>query len=232
MSAFIHNRRHIFHVLNSDLALRFTSSYANRLKRVQDPADAPQSIEIPDEEREISSQGDTGSEELLDFSYAGRKHSTTVPDPDIEVEAARTEFEPIVSRVRNVFGPQDQNVLEGDKEESRKDQVKGFTDWIRKVEDETPQDAEVQDDLIAKFINGGHGPIRADKQTELSGDVSTNSIEEDESYITDTLAKIYVRQGLYSKAIYAYEKLSLKYPEKSSYFATQIEEIKQLINNK
>jgi tetratricopeptide (TPR) repeat protein len=49
--------------------------------------------------------------------------------------------------------------------------------------------------------------------------------------ITDTLAKIYIKQGFYDKAIHAYEKLSLKYPEKNSYFAGQINKIKQIINN-
>ena len=79
--------------------------------------------------------------------------------------------------------------------------------------------------LIKNFIREDPGPIRADQQTRLSGDVSLQSIREHDGFITDTLAQIYVKQGLYAKAIYAYEKLSLKYPEKSAYFAAQIEKI-------
>ncbi|MEA3460459.1 MAG: hypothetical protein U9R49_01185 [Bacteroidota bacterium] len=82
--------------------------------------------------------------------------------------------------------------------------------------------------LISNFIKGDPGPIRADKETSLKGDVSLASIREHDGFITDTLAQIYVKQGLYAKAIYAYEKLSLKYPEKSAYFAAQIEKIRNI----
>jgi hypothetical protein len=83
-------------------------------------------------------------------------------------------------------------------------------------------------ELISRFIKDDPGPIRADKQTRLKGDVSLSSIREHDGFITDTLAQIYVKQGLFAKAIYAYEKLSLKYPEKSAYFAAQIEKIRNI----
>lgn len=50
--------------------------------------------------------------------------------------------------------------------------------------------------------------------------------------VTETLAKVYIRQKHYKKAIQAYEILMLKYPEKSSFFASQISEIKKLANSK
>jgi len=102
------------------------------------------------------------------------------------------------------------------------------------VEEATePPDEEAKSDksgnhLITSFIRGEPGPIRADKETTLKGDVSLASIREHDGFITDTLAQIYVKQGLYAKAIYAYEKLSLKYPEKSAYFAAQIEKIRNI----
>ncbi len=49
-----------------------------------------------------------------------------------------------------------------------------------------------------------------------------------ESLMTETLARIYLEQKNYDKAIQSYKILSLKYPEKSSFFANQIKAIEQL----
>jgi hypothetical protein len=89
------------------------------------------------------------------------------------------------------------------------------------IEEENPRGNR----LILDFLREDPGPIRANKYTARNRDVSQASVREHDGFITDTLAKIYVKQGLYAKAIYAYEKLSLKYPEKSAYFAAQIEKI-------
>jgi len=50
--------------------------------------------------------------------------------------------------------------------------------------------------------------------------------------MTETLAHVYLEQKKYEKAITAFHILSLKYPEKSSFFANQIEEIEKLQKNK
>ena len=53
----------------------------------------------------------------------------------------------------------------------------------------------------------------------------------DEAFLTESLAKIYIKQKRYSKALEIIKKLSLKYPEKNIYFADQIRFLEKLIIN-
>jgi hypothetical protein len=88
-------------------------------------------------------------------------------------------------------------------------------------------------DLIDRFIlqNPTIKPIvKAPETTEKQGGLQDEILGD--GLITETLAGVYVKQGLYDEALKAYQKLSLKFPEKNSYFATQIEEIKTLMSKK
>jgi hypothetical protein len=89
---------------------------------------------------------------------------------------------------------------------------------------------QLQSDLIDKFIlaNPRIEP-RKEKSDAPLEDISRPFVDTKSEFVTETLARIYTNQGYYSRAIDIYEKLCLKFPEKSSYFASQIERVKNLI---
>jgi len=95
----------------------------------------------------------------------------------------------------------------------------------------TPIDEEKKKklDLIDKFIESNPKIIPIPKDAVVP---VVETISEDTSHLmTETLARVYLEQKKYSKAIQAYEILILKYPEKSSFFADRISDIKILQQN-
>ena len=112
-------------------------------------------------------------------------------------------------------------------------QLTKFSPIIRENEDKS----QIQEneklkkiDIIDRFIelNPKISPVK--ETTSVPLNISKSS-EEPTHLMTETLAKVYLEQKKYLKAIQAYEILILKYPEKSSFFANRIKEIKKLQQN-
>ena len=103
-----------------------------------------------------------------------------------------------------------------------------FLDWFDVI-NESESNLDYKIDLIDKFIKNSP-KINIDKEYKSDIEIIPESKIKDD-LITETLAKIYIDQKKYNKAIKAYNILSLKYPKKSSFFADQIERIKNLKKN-
>ena len=89
--------------------------------------------------------------------------------------------------------------------------------------------------LIDDFINHEKGKIKLKEEPEYKPEIEEAAPEGgndgNESYFTETLAKIYIKQGRYEKALEIIQRLNLNYPKKNAYFADQIRFLEKLILN-
>ena len=121
-----------------------------------------------------------------------------------------------------------------EKEESKTDQKfnkiekYSFLDWFDVI-NENESNLDYKINLIDNFIKNSP-KININKEYNSDIEIIPESKIKDD-LITETLAKIYINQKKYNKAIKAYNILGLKYPKKSSFFADQIERIKNLKKN-
>lgn len=207
--------------------------------REDEPIDQEPKQSLSDKEgfeEEAASQSDNSEE----------SEATDAPEETGETEA----FKESVSDIENQAPDQMQEIGEDDnfKEERELGQSTSFSAWLRQVsgaksteekesnkEDQSPEtrkEIASKIDLLDSFVE--KLPELKKKRPPVKGLGEMPAMDEPEfgseggSLVTETLAKVYIKQKHYKKAIQAYEILKLKYPEKSSFFASQILEIKKL----
>ena len=178
-------------------------------------------------------------EELMNMSVVESEHiivEANQPVVDILEQS-------ILTSIKEATATEEQKAEEklaiGKPLEFSKNEKHSFQEWLqlsrlKPIEREenkpsTDDNKKKKLDLIDKFIENNP------KITPIAKDATVPVIEvisEDTSHLmTETLARVYLEQKKYSKAIQAYEILILKYPEKSSFFADRISDIKILQQN-
>ncbi|WP_055444414.1 hypothetical protein [Lacinutrix himadriensis] len=115
-----------------------------------------------------------------------------------------------------------------------------FNEWLKlakftpiqreekqEVVEEIKTEKEKKFDLIERFITK-NPKLKPTKTAKVNVNIAEAQMIQPEALMTETLARIYVEQKNYKKALQSYKILSLKYPEKSGFFADQIKAVKQL----
>lgn len=134
--------------------------------------------------------------------------------------------------------------------EFNKAETHSFTEWLKitsfkpierkpsiEVDETNDTQEEAQEstidkkfELIDKFLSENPKIIPV-KDTKPQQNLAQPKPEQNDGLMTETLARIYLEQKNYDKAIQSYKILSLKYPEKSGFFADQIKAVKKLQEN-
>jgi hypothetical protein len=89
-------------------------------------------------------------------------------------------------------------------------QLKSFTDWLK---------------VMKKLPKQAISEKSDEKEEDRIRHYAAHSID-DREILTESMAEVLAKQGMYENAIALFQKLSLIYPPKSAYFASRIEQIK------
>lgn len=150
--------------------------------------------------------------------------------------------EPVVDSGEDRTGALIDNFLSGlpqdkPRRPSRADASTDYIAYLLQSEDAPQSDCVVppmqHQELIDNFISQGDKRIVLPQDDSQVQSLPVPEQLPEENYFTETLAKIYIKQGRYTKALEIIRRLSLKYPKKNRYFADQIRFLEKLIlNNK
>ena len=112
-----------------------------------------------------------------------------------------------------------------------------YVSYLLETENDTPEATRAPQmkgqSLIDNFINNEQGAFQLKEQPEYLPDLDNQNADDEHQpeYFTETLARIYIKQGRYSKALEIIKRLNLLYPKKNRYFADQIRFLEKLIIN-
>lgn len=121
------------------------------------------------------------------------------------------------------------------------DATTDYAAFLLQMDDAVPEQGTTQsgDDrstsLIDDFIENQPDRIQLQEEPEYKPEDLDNAAESetsDDGYLTMTLAKIYIKQQRYEKALEIIRKVNLNNPKKNTYFADQIRFLRKLIINK
>lgn len=144
-------------------------------------------------------------------------------EKDSEIEPPKEETQEIITDT-NTEGKQNSTL---EKEVNISENQELVSTNKSKVKQEEKKEKVIETlGVIDSFLNKNPTITRPKAEFFKAEVAARKSLELDNEIVTETLAKIYERQGYYTQAIQAYEKLSLKFPHKSTYFADLIKVIK------
>ncbi len=172
--------------------------------------------EIPDSEEtnvviETSQATETPKEQNLSVNQKPLTPSEVMPVFDLEKQFGETTLEP--------------------ETDSNNRASTDFYYWLNKGKNspspKKPDQKSSQKDLIENFLISKPTITRPKKEFFKPEKAQRKGEKLSSDFVTETLARIYLKQDNPEKAIWAYQQLQLKFPEKSAYFAAQIKEIEQ-----
>jgi hypothetical protein len=217
----IHDRDWLYHYIHEQVdQSSITAEIENETHETE---------EIKDRKNEESKHStDSASIEVIEF-----KQKVIKETPKIPIETQTTPIEPVpVYDLEKQFGLSAQTSIEEPQDTGASND---FYHWLNKGQSRTtekktetkPSRKVEQKDIIENFLISKPSITRPKKEFFKPEKAQKKGEKLSADFVTETLAKIYLKQDNPEKAIWAYQQLQLKFPEKSAYFAAQITAIEQ-----
>ncbi len=180
---------------------------------------------------------DTLDIERQDLKHQKVLQETEIVDAEIIEQISTTTVEPPAIVKKPVL----ESLQIGEPLDFDKSEMHSFNEWLQLTsykpiertsvpKENINPDKSKNFELIDQFI--ASKPKIKPSESSNTVDIASQSSVENESLMTETLARVYLEQKKYDKAIKAFHILSLKYPEKSGFFADRIKAVKFLQQNK
>jgi len=149
-----------------------------------------------------------------------------------EVKTRTIRYLPLVKKIEQQIKKYQQQGSQWDiGEKSNGVHSTNFFEEVNQEEDHhnDPKDVALQEKIIDEFLaqQPKITPLKPN-QTVKPDQTASASLEPDQDIVSETLAKLHLKQHNPKEAIRIYQKLSLLFPEKSAYFESQIRKINQL----
>jgi len=200
---------------------------------------------IQNEISEVIQQHDASVNEIEVVSEDISEQISVEIDNQIKVELKKAEaiLNPNLFLPKEVEIESQANLQTNEPLDFKKEDAHSFSEWlqltsakpiVREEKVVVPSKKQKKFDLIDRFIQDKPKlvPRAIPSEVKKEKNLASQYIQAPEANMTETLAKVYLQQKNFKKAIVAYKILILKYPEKSGFFADQIRAINKQINLK
>lgn len=216
------------------VAIEFEVAKAEMLTSNSEEETAPEEVPVIAPEPEVDLLEEliytTTATALEQDYFAGKEIVTSEEETE---EAVETEEEPNPGETEVVL-------KEEEKPADLSSTQLSFTSWLHQNSGSTnePEKNTVQntshpkhtEEIIDRFIEKQPSISKPTAEFYSAPKKAKESLDDSKTPVSETLAKIYVAQGNYPKAIHVYHQLILNNPEKKSLFAPRIEELKNKLS--
>jgi tetratricopeptide (TPR) repeat protein len=171
------------------------------------------------------------------------RNQTSDISTSLDVTDEKSEMDESVSDPSASSGQRLRSSISEESETFDESQPHSFSDWIKHYgRNEKPGldprtrnspigEASAEPNPVIQSISKQVKEIQEKAEFYSASKMAKLSVTESDDLVTETLAKVFEDQGKYEKAIKAYEKLRLKFPEKSVYFAGRIKAVEKKLKS-